>query len=43
MFELALNCEDLNIFLLNVETSQLLGDKYFWTKRLEAKDLPNLT
>ena len=43
MFELALNCEDPNVFLINVEASQLLGDRYFWTKRLELKELSSLT
>ena len=29
MFELALNCDELNIFLVNLESSKLLDNKYF--------------
>ena len=42
MFELALNCGGLSIFLVNLETSQLLNNKYFWEQKLQFNKLTNL-
>ena len=42
MFELALNCEGINIFLVNVESSKLLDNKYFWETKLQVNNLIKL-